>query len=191
MRCGHIVPIPKIYMVKNGLSVLFVKKYGFSVFNTKYLFSEFNTNYGSIRTKYGDFSLKYGIPYIWLSYLYFFKKNFRFSVFLGQLLRRGHIVPTPKINRVKNGPTVLFAKKMRKSVYRLKPFIKILWSVFFAFRAVLFYLYFFKQFLFLFSVFLRQSMRCEHIVPIPKLKRVKNGLFVLFAKKIRVFRVQY
>ena len=36
---------------------------------------------------------------------------FRFSVFLGQLLRCGHIVPTPKPNWVKNGLFLLFAKK--------------------------------------------------------------------------------
>ena len=52
LRCGHILPNLKLNW---GHSVLFAKKYGFSVFNTKYRFSVFNIIYGSTRTKYGVF----------------------------------------------------------------------------------------------------------------------------------------
>ena len=110
LRCWHIVPIRKLNRVKN---VLFAKKYGFSKFNSKYVFSVFNTKYGSTRTNTEFFSLKYGSPYIDLNRLEktldpyflhftqcyfictFLKKNFRFSVFLGHLLRCVHIVPSP------------------------------------------------------------------------------------------------
>ena len=94
-----------------------------------------------------------------LFYLYFSKFFFRISVCSGQLLRCGHIVPTRKLNRVKNGHSVLFAKRIRvfpfpilntdqygqnMEFYSLKygsPYIdlnrleKNFGSVFFAFRA--------------------------------------------------------
>ena len=98
-------------------------------------------------------------------FLYFFYIFFRFSVFLGQLLRYGHIVPTPKLNRIKNGLSVLFAKKYGFYVFNTK---------------------------YGFSVFNTKYGNTEKkFVPTPKLNRVKNGLSVLFENKIRVFRIQY
>ena len=63
-KLKNFCPFRSVFSIKHGLSVLFPKKYGFSVFNTKY---------GSTRTKYGVFSLKYGSPYIDLNRL---EKNF-------------------------------------------------------------------------------------------------------------------
>ena len=89
----------------------------------------FNTKYGSTRTKYGVFSLKYGKPHIdlnrsrkifisvffafrtVLSYLLFFNLSFFFFF---------RAISTPKLNKVKNGYSVLFAKKLRVSVLNTK-----------------------------------------------------------------------
>ena len=158
-----------------------------SVLNTGFPYSILNTDLHDQDTEL--FSLKSGSPYIHflfrknfgsvffafravLFYLYFFSKNFRFSVFSWHLLWCGHIVSNPKLNRVKNGLPVLFAKKygintkygflcsilntdqhrQNTEFFSLKhwsPYIDInrleknFGFVFFAFRAVLFYLYFF------------------------------------------------
>ena len=80
--------------------------------------------------------------------------------------------------------------KIRSFLSDLNRLEKKIGSLFFAFRAVLFYLYFFLNF-FRFSVFLGLLLRQGHNLPTPKLNWVKNGLSVLFAKKIRVFLAQY
>ena len=84
------------------------------------------------------FSLKYEGPYIDLNnleknfgsvffaframvfILLFLEDFFRFSVFSGQLLRYGHILPNPKLNKVINGLCVLFAKKYGVSLFNTK-----------------------------------------------------------------------
>ena len=85
--------------------------------------------------------------------------------------------------------TEFFSRKYGNPYIDLNRLEKNFGSVFFAFRAVLFYLYCFK--FFRFSVFLGQLLRYRHIVHISKLDKDKN--FMLFSKKYEfsVFTTRY
>ena len=168
-------------------------------------------------------SLKYGSPYIDFNrleknfriillhfaqchFICLFLKNYFVFLFLGQLVRFGHILHTPKLNKFKNGLSVLFAKKLR--LFRVQHQIRVFSCLilntdqhvhnteFFQLeiRKTTYRLKPFKKklqiriflhcakcifvffLIFLFSFFLGQLV----------LNRVKNGHSVLFAKKLRV-----
>ena len=92
-------------------------------------------------------------------------------MFLEQLLRSGHIVTIPKLNTNQHEQNKeFFSLKYGNTYIDLNRLEKRIGSVIFAFRAMLFYLYFLKNFRI--SVFLGQLHRCGHIVSTPELYRI-------------------
>ena len=79
--------------------------------------------------------------------------------------------------------TEFFSLKCGSLFIDLNSLEKALDSYFCISRSIILFLFLLKN-SFLFSVFLRQSLRCGPILPTPKLKVIKIGLFVIFAKKM-------
>ena len=169
LQCRHIVTTPKLNTDKHGQ-------------NTEY----FSLKYGSPYIDFNNLEKTLDPYFLHFAQCYFictFFFIFRFSVLLGQLLRCGHIVITQKPNTDQHWKKMeFFSLKFGSPYIDLNRLQKHLKCIFFAILTLLFYLYLFYNF-FRFSLFLGQLLRCGHIVPTPKLNRVKNGLSVLFAKK--------
>ena len=115
---------------------------------------------------------------------------FRFSVLLEQLLRSGQIVTTPKLNTDQHEQNKeFFSLKYGSTYIDLNHLEKRIGSVFFTFRAMLFYLYLFKKISFfcVFRAILSMWAHCTH----PQTKYDLKRTIRLICEKIRVFRDQY